>query len=155
MTRRDRRISCPLTATPCFPTNTCGAERIQGHRHHHAASQRQSEQQIHRAVVQHLRQRGVPGLVWWHTPNGGERSKIEGAIFKGMGLRAGVSDLVLVHDGRIFALELKAKGGRASEAQLDFLAGMESAGAFTALAEGLDRAIRTLEAWGLLRDKAS
>jgi hypothetical protein len=37
------------------------------------------EQEIHKAVAAHLRQRGVPGLVWWHTPNGamlgGKRSR--------------------------------------------------------------------------------
>jgi hypothetical protein len=36
-----------------------------------------------------------------------------------------------------------------------FLADMEAAGAYTALAEGLDRALSTLEAWGLLKGKAS
>jgi hypothetical protein len=64
------------------------------------AGQRQSEQQIHCAVVQHLRQRGVPGLVWWHTPNGGSRNEIEGAIFKAIGVRVGVADLIFGHDGR-------------------------------------------------------
>jgi len=79
------------------------------------------EQQIHRAVAQHLRTRAVPGLVWWHTPNGGSRGKIEGAILKSMGVRAGVSDFIFVLNGKIFALELKAEGGRASVEQLRFL----------------------------------
>ena len=133
---------------------TCGAERIRGDRHHHAVGQRQSEQQIHRAVVQHLRQRGAPGLVFFHPPNGGYRRPVEAAILKGLGVRAGVSDLLLWHDGKCFALELKSAGGRATEAQLAFLADMEKAGAYTALAEGLDRALRTLEVWGLLRGTA-
>jgi hypothetical protein len=50
---------------------------------------------------------------------------------KGLGLRAGVCDIIAVHAGRIFALELKAETGRASEAQLAFLADMERAGAAT------------------------
>lgn len=112
---------------------------------------RNPEAQLQRAVVQHLRTRGMPGLVWWHTPNGGARSKIEGAIFKSMGVRAGVSDLILVYQNKIFALELKAEGGRATEAQLAFLQDIDRAGAFTALAEGLDAALRTLEAWGLIK----
>ena len=65
------------------------------------------EQIIHRAVSQHLRPRGVPGLVWWHTPNGGRRNRIEGAILNGLGVRPGVTDLILLHHGRAFALELK------------------------------------------------
>ena len=109
------------------------------------------EAQIQRAVVQHLNSRGVAGLVFFHVPNGGSRGKVEGAIFKSMGVRAGVSDLILIHAGKIFALELKAPGGRASEAQLAFLSDIDRAGAFTAMPEGLDAALQTLEAWGLIR----
>lgn len=109
------------------------------------------EADIQCAIVQHLRLRGVPGLVWWHTPNGGKRGISEASMFKAMGVRAGVSDLILVHANKIFALELKAPGGRATEAQMAFISDIDRAGAFTALVEGLDPAIRTLEAWGLLR----
>jgi hypothetical protein len=103
------------------------------------------EQQIHRAVVQHLRQRGAPGLVFIHVPNGGKRRPIEAVIFKALGVRAGASDLLLWRDGKAFALELKAEGGRASKAQLQFLSDMERAGVHTCVAVGLDAAIRALE----------
>lgn len=120
---------------------------------------RRPEQAIQKAVFQHIRARGVPGLVAWHTPNGafygGKRSgkgvAIQGSIMAGLGVRAGVSDILLVHEGKIFALELKAEGGRATEQQLKFLSDMEQAGAFTALPTGLDAALATLESWGLLR----
>lgn len=112
---------------------------------------RNPEQQIHKAVVQHLRTRAVPGLVWWHTPNGGGRSKVEGAIFKSMGVRAGVSDLILLHAGKMFALELKAPGGRATEAQMAFQSDFDKAGGFCAMPEGIDAALATLEAWGLIK----
>jgi hypothetical protein len=113
------------------------------------------EQQIHRAVVQHLRQRGVPGVVFIHVSNGGKRKPIEAAIFKSLGVRAGASDLLLWRTGRSFALELKAPNGRATDAQIEFLADMEKAGAFTCLAEGLDAALAALEEWGLLRGVTS
>lgn len=113
------------------------------------------EQTIQRAVVQHLRQRGVPGLVFIHVPNGGKRRPIEAAVFKGIGVRAGASDLLLWHAGKSFALELKVPGGRATESQLEFLADMERAGAFTSLSEGLTAALRALESWGLLRGVAA
>jgi len=45
--------------------------------------------------------------------------------------------------------------GRATEAQRQFLADMEQAGAFTCLAESLDRALKALENWGLLRGVAA
>ena len=95
-----------------------------------------TEQQIHRGVVKHLRQRGVPGLVFLHPANGGARKPVEAAIFKSLGVRAGASDLLLWHDGKSFALELKAPGGRATQAQLEFLSDIERAGASTCSPEG-------------------
>lgn len=113
------------------------------------------EQDIQKTVVQHLRQRGVPGLVFWHTPNGarmrGRRGHIQGAIAKGMGVRAGVSDIVAFHCEKFFALELKAPGGRPTEDQIEFIAEVRANGGFTCIAEGLDQALRTLEMWGLVR----
>lgn len=114
-----------------------------------------AEQSIHKAVVQHLRMRGVLGLVFWHSNNNiarrGRAAAVQGGIAKGMGVRPGVSDLVLVHAHRIFCLELKAPGGRPTEAQLEFISDMERAGGFCCVAEGLDRALAVLEQWGLLR----
>lgn len=120
------------------------------------------EDDIQKAVAEHLRARGEPGLVWWHTPNGmklgGKRNSkgiaIQGARLKGLGARSGVSDIIAVHKGRIYCLELKAPGGTASDNQLKFLADMDKAGAYTCLAEGLDRALAVLEQWGLLRGQA-
>lgn len=117
------------------------------------------EDEIQKAVAGHLRLRGVPGLVWWHTPNGmklgGKRNRIgisiQGARLKGLGVRSGVSDIIAVHDGKIFALEIKAPGGVTSENQHKFIADMDAAGAFTCVCVGLDPALRVLESWGLLR----
>jgi hypothetical protein len=89
---------------------------------------RPSEQAIQRAVCQHLRQRGASGLVWWHTPNGGRRSPVEAAIFNGLGVRAGVADLILLRDGRAFALELKTERGRPTAAQMQFISEFRAAG---------------------------
>ena len=109
------------------------------------------EQQIQKAVIVHLRVRGVSGLVYTHCPNGGFRRPIEAAIFKSLGLRACVSDLLLWHRAKSYALELKAEGGRATAAQLKFIEDMRAAGAEAAISEGLDRALAILESWGLLR----
>lgn len=113
------------------------------------------EQQIQRSVVQHLRARGAPGLIFIHVPNGGYRRPVEAAILKGMGMRAGVSDLLLFRNGKFYALELKALGGRPTEAQIEFLSDINKAGGFSCLCEGLDRALRVLETWGLLKGKAA
>jgi hypothetical protein len=113
------------------------------------------EQAIHKAVAAHLRQRGAPGVVWWHTANNvgirGRRGHIQGAIAKGMGVRAGVSDILALHKGKFYALELKAPGGRPTEDQLAFIADVKANGGFTCVAEGLSEAIRAIEFWGLVR----
>ena len=114
-----------------------------------------SEQRVQRGVTAQLTARPAPGLWWCHVPNGGFRRKTEAAILAGLGLRKGAPDLLLIHQGNVYGLELKRIGGRPSEDQLACLAAMEAAGAFTAIAEGLDRAIAVLESWGLLRGRAS
>jgi hypothetical protein len=91
--------------------------------------------------------------VFAHVPNAGYRRPREAAIFSGLGVCAGVSDLLFWHDGKSYALELKAPGGRATDAQLQFLSEMENAGAFVCVAEGLDRALAALESWQLLRGR--
>ena len=108
------------------------------------------EAAIQRAVFQHLRARGAPGVFAFHPANGGYRKPVEAAILKGLGVVAGVPDVIAVHNGRCFAMEIKAEGGRATDKQLAAIAAMEAAGAFTCIAEGLDAALRTLEAWGVL-----
>ena len=112
------------------------------------------EQVIQRAVFQHLRARGAPGVFAFHVPNGGYRKPVEAAILKGMGVVAGVPDVIIIHNGKVFGLEIKTEGGRATDKQLACIAALREAGAFTCIAEGLDRALACLEAWGLLKGKA-
>jgi hypothetical protein len=114
-----------------------------------------SEQIIQRAVCQHLHQRGASGLVWWHTPNGGRRNQVEAAIFSGLGVRPGVADLILLHDGRAFALELKTEQGRATAAQMQFISEFRGAGGEASVVHGLNQALHTLETWKLLRGRAA
>ena len=109
------------------------------------------EDGIQKAVAYHLWLRAKDDIVWWHTPNGGKRHPREAARFKTMGVRPGVSDLVLIRDGMAFALELKAPGGRPTEHQLKFLSDFERAGGYTACAEGLDRALAVLESWSVFK----
>jgi hypothetical protein len=109
------------------------------------------EQQLQKAVLEHLAWRGVPGLFWFHVPNGGYRTAIEAAIFKSLGLIAGVPDLLLVHDGRLYALELKVRGGRLSPTQAEVQERMRQASAIVAVATGIDEALAYLELWQLIR----
>jgi len=116
---------------------------------------RSPEATLQRAVFAHLRARGAPGLFAFHPANGGYRKPTEAAILKGLGVVAGVPDVIAIHQGRVYGLELKAAGGRLTETQLSTIAALEAAGAFTCIAEGLDRALAVLESWGLLRGRVS
>lgn len=116
---------------------------------------RLSEQDIQRALFQHIAARGVPGLFAFHPANGGWRTRTEGAILKGAGVVAGVPDIILINAGRVFGLELKADGGKLSTAQRETMAAMERAGATVAHAVGLDAALAQLQAWQLLRGRVA
>ena len=111
----------------------------------------QPEQQIQRAVFEHLAIRAASTVFAFHPANGGWRSRVEAAILKGMGVKAGVPDIVAVKNGHCYALELKAPDGRLTPAQCEVHAALVAAGATVAVAYGLDDALARLEAWGLVR----
>jgi hypothetical protein len=115
----------------------------------------QPEVLIQRAVVQHYRCRAAPGVFMFAVPNGGYRKPIEAAILKGLGVIAGTPDLIGIKDGRVYALELKAPGGRLTEAQEQVLIKLREAGATATHTHGLDQALRVLEGWGLLLGRSS
>ena len=73
------------------------------------------------------------------------------SILKGLGVTAGVPDIIIWHLGKSYALEVKAEKGRLSDAQSEMLDRLNKAGVVTAVCHGLDPALATLEGWGLLR----
>ena len=70
---------------------------------------------------------------------------------KGLGVRAGIPDIIAIRGGRAYALELKVPGGWVSPVQRETHAALSAAGATVAVACGLDEALGQLEAWNLLR----
>jgi hypothetical protein len=116
---------------------------------------RQPEAQLQRAVIDHLRWRGAPGVFAFHVPNGGWRGPIEAAIFKSLGVTAGVPDIIILCDGRAFGLELKSAKGRLTDVQRETHRRMREAGAPVAVAHGIDEALGQLTELRLLRGAAS
>lgn len=90
-----------------------------------------------------------PGAVLFHVPNQGKRKVQYREKLRRMGLRAGVADLQIIHDGRVYFLEIKTKTGRPSPAQILFRRDAEGAGAFYAIVRSIDEAINQLCEWGL------
>jgi hypothetical protein len=112
----------------------------------------QPERALQLSLVEHLAWRAQPGTWWTHFPAGGRRSRIAGAILKGMGAKPGVPDILLLSQGRLFGLELKAGDrGRLSPAQTATHAEMRNAGAVIGTAGTIDEALDLLAEWGVLR----
>ena len=103
------------------------------------------------AVARHLELLAMPGVVWFHVPNGGLRNNREAGRFRMMGVKAGVPDIIALKAGVLYALELKTTTGRPSAEQTAMMIAMSAAGAECAIAHGLDAALGTLDAWGLLK----
>ena len=114
-------------------------------------TRRRPEQQIQRALADHLRLRAQPNVFWFACENGGYRTAIEAAILKSCGVKRGVPDLILIKSGRTFGLELKAPNGRLSPAQEAAHEEMRAAGAEVAV--GIDQALKQLEARAILKGR--
>lgn len=64
-------------------------------------------------------------------------------------------DVIAIHGGKVYALELKAPDGRPTLTQLEAISDLNRAGAVTATTYGLDMALQKLEEWGILRGRAA
>ena len=115
-----------------------------------------TEQQIQRAVFQNLRQRSARGVFAFHPMNGGVHQKgMRRGINAGNGVVPGVPDIILIKDGRVRGLELKAEKGKISEAQVHTHLTMAQAGCPVHVAFGLNDALTFLENSGYLKGRAA
>lgn len=117
-----------------------------------------TEDEEQRVVVQWLE---LHGVLFCHVPNGGYRRPVEAAIFRGLGVRAGVPDFLIFDPPPMephrpgVALEMKRRvGGRVSESQRFWLEALGARGWYTAVCRGADEAIETLERLGYGRRMA-
>ena len=78
------------------------------------------EQDLQILAVQMIRL-AAPDLMFWHTPNGGGRSKVEASILKAMGTLPGVPDLTFIlPNGTPAFIEMKARKGVLTPGQKAF-----------------------------------
>ena len=92
----------------------------------------ESEDELQSKVAKWL---NLLGWLWFHCPNGGKRGKVEAARLKGLGVKAGVPD-VLINEpwqtesekGMGVAIELKVKKNKPSDEQLEWLRGLKKRG---------------------------
>jgi hypothetical protein len=118
-------------------------------------ARKNEEEQLQRAIVEHLRLRHKPGVIFFHCPNGEARSKATGGRLKAMGVRAGVFDLILMLPGPVtFLLELKAGSNKMSPAQEQFAKDLNEIGIGWACAWSIDDALAVLEGIGAITPEA-
>lgn len=122
------------------------------------------ESQIQISLVAQLKIRCRKDVVYFHVPNGEERSDSAGAKLKAMGVLRGVADLLFfwcdrdedlrppaTHRLKTLFLELKRRGETLSPEQRAFAAAIRETGAFFDHADTIDGAIEILQRYGLLK----
>jgi hypothetical protein len=116
-------------------------------------SRQHSEDDFQIGLIQHIKVRKVPGLVYYMIRNHGQRSAASRRKDAAMGLIAGASDLGLVipPHGTAGLLELKWPPNVPTKEQEHFGLAVLEAGGFHAVAYNLDQAIEILTAWQALR----
>lgn len=82
---------------------------------------RHDEDATQRAVIQYLDWALPADGIAFAIPNGGKRHPREAARLKGLGVKAGISDICVVFRGRAFFIELKTPRGVLSEAQRNMM----------------------------------
>lgn len=107
------------------------------------------EDPVQRSILAWLRQVLPPGSLVFHVPNGGKRSLSEARRFKGLGVVAGIPDLVaIVGGGRppiLIGGEVKAVDGRAeTDKQAEIGAQWRALGGFWGVWRSIDDARRTV-----------
>lgn len=109
-----------------------------------------AEARAQAAIVEFVRM-VAPHVVIWHCPNGGWRTKAEAARLRWVGTLAGVLDLQLaLPEGRSAYWETKTLRGRLSDAQLEFIARLETLGHVWAIVRDVDDARRELTRLGVI-----
>lgn len=88
--------------------------------------------------------------VWWaHYPVGRWGSKA--AVWqKLLGAKAGTPDLMFIHRGQCYWLEIKAKDGRLSKTQKSAHSALRRAGCSVATVRSVSEAVARLKKWGLV-----
>jgi hypothetical protein len=91
-----------------------------------------------------------PGLMWWHTPNEGKRSNLQQLKVRDLGIRAGVTDILVISDLEIskgLCLELKSATGHVTDLQQKFMDDMIRCGWSAYTSYKLEQSETILKTW--------
>lgn len=92
-----------------------------------------TEDEIQRDCVFWFRQKysrkdSKPFAVIFAVPNGGARSGLTAKILQSTGVLAGVTDLIMLHNSKVYFIELKTSTGTLSKSQKRFKLMLEMCG---------------------------
>jgi len=110
---------------------------------------------VHVALASLLRRTITPHWIFTHIPSGEKRDPVTASRLKAMGTMPGWPDFLFIGPGRVFFLELKREGGRASREQKEIAAHLMACGCGYLLTSDLDDAIGTLRDLGVVRASVS
>lgn len=115
------------------------------------------EIQIHKAVAEYLSLALQPPTFWTTIGHGTHhKAPQRGAQLKAMGLKAGIPDLLIVHDGRAFWIELKAPKQYPRDYQRATHQLLRHAGCEVFIARSVMEVALALETWAIpLRAKVA
>lgn len=117
-----------------------------------APRRRNPEADIQRTIVKLLQAVLPRGAIIHHSRNeergGGDDARRRQGIALGMGVWPGFSDLIVLSEGRVLFLEVKAARGRLSEAQEEFRDAVLAQGHAWALVRSADEALAAVEGNG-------
>jgi hypothetical protein len=93
-------------------------------------------------------------ICYWAVPNGGHRSKSEAGRLKAEGVRPGVPDITIVHEGQYYGLEVKrpktlAPKGRLSKNQKIMIEKIEEHGGEVKVVYSVQDTIEAFIDWGI------
>lgn len=107
---------------------------------------RHIESRIQQSVVNWFRYQ-YPNYIIAAIPNGGYRNAREAAIMQREGVLAGFSDLIIIAERKVLFMEMKADGGKQSEAQKRFGNKVCRLGHEYVVSYSLEDAILNIERW--------
>lgn len=116
-------------------------------------SRNNPEDHIHAAILDFCRMTIPDPKMIWHTPNGGNRNAVTGAILKRLGAMAGVPDLFIFTRGILCGLEVKPPGRYPSKAQKAVGTLLRACGGHWCVVRSIDDARAALVECGIIQNR--
>lgn len=107
------------------------------------------DQTLERRLARALSSALTPKTFWFAIPNGGRGAALESAAHEGWSGEPRAPDLLFVHEGRAFGLELKGEKGTLSIRQRAAHAALQDAGMRIEVVRSVDEAFARLREFGI------